>query len=91
MKTVRADKGGEFTSGEMGRFCKSRGIKGSLQHRTPSKNGVVKRKNKTVVEMARTMIAHRNLPLTLWVEAVVTAVHILNRSPTVAVPDMTPF
>ena len=79
MKTVRVDKGGEFTSSEMGRFCKDRGIKREFANiGTPSKNGVVERKNWTVVEMARTMLTSRNLPLTLWAEAVVTAVHILN-------------
>ena len=39
-------------------------------------------KNKIVVEMARTMLAHRNMPHSLWAEVVLTAIHILNRSST---------
>ena len=58
---------------------------------TPSENGVVERKNRIVLEMARSMLAHRSLPPSLWVEAVSTAVHVLNRSPTQAVPHRTPF
>ena len=62
VKTVRADKGGEFTSSEMGRFCRDRGIKREFANTgTPSENGVVERKNRTVVEMARTMLTSRNL------------------------------
>ena len=63
VKTVRADKGGEFTLGEMQEFCAEKGIQREFANTgTPSENGVVERKNRTVVEMARTMLAHRSLP-----------------------------
>ena len=63
VKTIRADKGGEFTSGEMRKFCADKGIKREFANTgTPSENGVVERKNMTVVEMARTMLAHSHLP-----------------------------
>ncbi|MCO5601781.1 hypothetical protein L7F22_055906 [Adiantum nelumboides] len=69
VKTVRTDKGGEFTSGEMGHFCRDRGIQREFANTgTPFKNGVVERKYRTIVEMARTMLAHKDLRLTLWAE-----------------------
>ena len=54
-------------------------------------NGVAERKNRTVVEMARTMLKEKNISTALWAEAVATAVYILNRSPTVAVREITPY
>ena len=66
----------------MSRFC-SDGVRQEFANTgTPFENGVVERKNMTVLEMARSMLAHRSLPPLLWVEAVATAVHVLNRSPT---------
>ncbi|KAK8930554.1 hypothetical protein KSP39_PZI016901 [Platanthera zijinensis] len=55
------------------------------------KNGVVERRNRTVMEMARTMLQHTNCPNNLWGEATATAVHILNRSPTKALDNETPY
>ena len=63
LKTLDASKGGEFTSNAMAEFCFEHGIRQEFANiGTPSKNGVVERKNQTVVEMARTMIAHQFVP-----------------------------
>ncbi|CAL2244033.1 unnamed protein product [Prunus armeniaca] len=56
-----------------------------------TQNGVVERKNRTVVEMAKAMLHEKELPYYLWAEAVHTAVYILNRCPTKALRDKTPF
>ncbi|KAI3732721.1 hypothetical protein L1987_63928 [Smallanthus sonchifolius] len=45
----------------------------------PQQNGVAERKNRTLVETARTMLADSKLPVTFWAEAVNTACHVLNR------------
>ncbi|KAI5332824.1 hypothetical protein L3X38_022953 [Prunus dulcis] len=58
---------------------------------TPQQNGVVERKNRTVVEMAKAMLHEKELPYYLWAEAVHTAVYILNRCPTKALRNKTPF
>ena len=58
---------------------------------SPWENGVVERKNRTVVEMTRTMLEHRELPRSLWAEAASTAVHIINRAPTAALQKTTPY
>ncbi|MCO5550055.1 hypothetical protein L7F22_003534 [Adiantum nelumboides] len=83
---------GEFLSENFARWCKSEGIRRQLTTPyTPSQNGVVERKNRTIMEMARAMLAHASLPRSYWAEACNTAVYIQNRSPTHALQDMTPF
>ena len=80
IKSIRADQGSEFTWNAFTSYCKKHGIR--LQHscvRTPQQNGVVERKNRTVVEMARTMLIDSNLSKMFWKEAVGTVVHIQNR------------
>ncbi|XP_022876705.1 uncharacterized protein LOC111394888 [Olea europaea var. sylvestris] len=68
------------------------GIKRQLTvSRTPQQNGVAERKNRTIVEMARSMLKGKGLPNLYWAEAVNTAVYILNRSPTKAVRNKTPY
>lgn len=57
----------------------------------PFENGVMERRNKTIVEIGLTMLAHGDLPQFIWAEATSTAVHILNRYLTTMVPRMTPF
>ncbi|MCO5592337.1 hypothetical protein L7F22_046338 [Adiantum nelumboides] len=89
-KTIRADKGGEFTSLSLKKLCAEKGIKQEFANTgTPWENGVVECKNRTIVEMARTMFEHRDLPQELWDEANATAVHISNRSPSQATPGTT--
>ncbi|MCO5586438.1 hypothetical protein L7F22_040378 [Adiantum nelumboides] len=92
VKSIRSDRGGEFLSENFARWCKSEGIRRQLTTPyTPSQNGVVERKNRTIMEMARAMLAHASLPRSYWAEACNTAVYIQNRSPTHALQDMTPF
>ncbi|KAK2979288.1 hypothetical protein RJ640_013252 [Escallonia rubra] len=51
---------------------------------TPQQNGVAERRNRTLMDIVRSMICQSTLPEFLWVEALKTAVHILNRVPTEA-------
>ncbi|KAL4194514.1 hypothetical protein AMTRI_Chr05g69030 [Amborella trichopoda] len=53
---------------------------------TPEQNGVTERRNRTLVEMVRSMMGHAKLSLYFWEEAVLTASYILNRTPTKATP-----
>lgn len=57
---------------------------------TPQQNGVAERKNKTILNMMRSLLSWRNVPETFWTEAVKWVVYLLNRSPTFAVKDATP-
>ncbi|GJS45128.1 retrovirus-related pol polyprotein from transposon TNT 1-94 [Tanacetum coccineum] len=80
VKTIRSDNGTEFKNREMIEFCGSRGIKREYSNaRTPQQNGVAERKNRTLIEAARTMLADSLLPNTFWAKAVNTACYVLNR------------
>ncbi|MCO5604770.1 hypothetical protein L7F22_058940 [Adiantum nelumboides] len=92
VKSICSNRGGEFLSENFARWCKSEGIRRQLTTPyTPYQNGVVERKNRTIMEMARAMLAHASLPRSYWTEACNTTVYIQNRSPTHALQDMTPF
>ncbi|GKA35192.1 putative ribonuclease H-like domain-containing protein [Tanacetum coccineum] len=76
----RCDNGTEFKNSEMNQFCEMKGIKREFSvARTPQQNGVAKRKNKTLIEAARTMLADLLLPTTFWAEAINNACYVQNR------------
>ncbi|WVZ58507.1 hypothetical protein U9M48_008778 [Paspalum notatum var. saurae] len=58
---------------------------------SPQQNGVVERRNQTMVGMARSMLKAKKMPSKFWGEAVSTAVFILSRAPTKSLKGMTPF
>ncbi|KAH9726202.1 hypothetical protein KPL70_008169 [Citrus sinensis] len=92
MKTLRTDRGGEFIYTPFMNYCRDNGIQRQLTvSRSPQQNRVAERKNRTIVEMARSMLKGKGIPNNLWAKACHTAVYILNRSPTKAVRDKTPF
>ena len=79
VKTLRSDRGGEFTSEEFSKHCIECGIKRQLTTPySPQQNGVVKIKNRKVMSMVRTMFKAKDLPRELWGEAVSPAIYILN-------------
>ncbi|GKC37227.1 putative ribonuclease H-like domain-containing protein, partial [Tanacetum coccineum] len=74
------DNGTEFKNSEMNQFCEMKGIKREFSvARTPQQNGVAERKNRTLIEAARTMLADSLLPTTFWAEAINTACYVQNR------------
>ncbi|GKB50637.1 putative ribonuclease H-like domain-containing protein, partial [Tanacetum coccineum] len=80
-KKTRCDNGTEFKNREMIEFYGLKGIKREYSNaRTPQQNGVAERKNRTLIEAARTMLADSFLPNTFWAEAVSTACYVLNRN-----------
>ena len=92
MKTLRIDRGGEFIYKPFMQYCKENGIQRQLTvRRTSQQNRVAERENQTIEEMARSMLKGEGLPNMLWAEVVNTVAYILNRSPTKAVRDKTPF
>jgi transposase InsO family protein len=91
IQALRTDRGGEFISHAFNEFCSENGIKRQLTAAyTPQQNGVSERKNRTLLNMVRSMIAEKNIPKKFWPEAVIWATFVLNRSPTLAVKDITP-
>ncbi|GKV28744.1 hypothetical protein SLEP1_g37756 [Rubroshorea leprosula] len=91
IKVLRTDRGGEYCSDEFAKFCDNKGIKRQITAAyTPQQNGVCERKNRTILDMVRSLLARSCIPKNFWPEAVNWSIHILNRSPTLAVKDMTP-
>jgi transposase InsO family protein len=92
LKAFRSDRGGEFNSRAVEDFCQEHGIKhNTTTGYSPQQNGVVERRNQTVVEMARCLLKSTRVPARFWGEAVKTAVYILNRAPSKRLHDQTPF
>src|SRR3954469_22738520 len=80
IKHIRSDNGTEFKNFGVEEFLDDLGITHEFSAPyTPQQNGVVERKNRTLIEMARTMLAEYNTPLKWWAEAINTACHIVNR------------
>ncbi|GJX37801.1 retrovirus-related pol polyprotein from transposon TNT 1-94 [Tanacetum coccineum] len=80
VKIIICDNGTEFKNRVMSEFCEKKGIKREFSiARTPQQNGVAKRRNRTLIEAARTMLADFKLPTTFWAKAVNTACYVLNR------------
>ncbi|GJU34378.1 putative ribonuclease H-like domain-containing protein [Tanacetum coccineum] len=92
VKIIRSDNGTEFKNKVMDDFCREKGIKREYSvARTPQQNGVAERKNRTLIEAARTMLADSKLPTTFWAEAVSTACYVQNRVLIVKPHNKTPY
>jgi hypothetical protein len=92
VKRVRSDRGGEFLASAFKEICDQAGIKRQLTAPySPQKNGVVERRNRTVMEMARSILKSMKVPGRFWGEAVRHSVHLLNRLPTKPMGYRTPF
>jgi transposase InsO family protein len=80
IKKARSDNGIEFKNTGVEEFLGKEGIKHEFSvPYTPQQNGVVERKNRTLIEAARTMLDEYKAPDNFWAEAVHTACHAINR------------
>ena len=92
VKVIRCDNGTEFKNRVMDVFCKEKGIKREYSvARTPQQNGVAERKNRTLIEAARTMLVDSKLPISFWAEAVGTACYVQNRVLVIKPHRKTPY
>ena len=79
--SIRSDHVGEFENKYVETFCDEHGIEHNFSAlRTPQQNGVVERKNRSLEEMARTMLNELNLPKYFWANRVSTACYVMNRA-----------
>ncbi|GJW34999.1 putative ribonuclease H-like domain-containing protein [Tanacetum coccineum] len=70
VKIIMCDNGTEFKNKVIDDFCREKGIRREYSvARTPQQNGVAERRNRTLIEAARTMLADSKLPTTFWAEA----------------------
>ena len=92
IKAIRTDNGTEFVSKKFKEILSTAGIQHQLTvPYSPQQNGVVERKNRTVIEMTRCLLFEKQIPKKLWAEAANTAVYLMNRLPTKAVLKKTPY
>nr|GEV03035.1 hypothetical protein [Tanacetum cinerariifolium] len=92
VKAIRCDNGIEFKNAHMIELCGSKGIKREYSNaRTPQQNRVAERKNRTLIEAARTMLADSKLPTMFWTKAVRTACYVLNRVSITRPHNKTPY
>lgn len=92
IQTFRTYRGGEFVSHEFSEFCEEIGIKRHLTTPyTPQQNGVVERRNRTLMEMTRSILKHMAIPNYMWGEATRHSTYLLNRVATRVLKDVTPY
>lgn len=92
VKRVQTDNGTEFLSSSLRSFCDNRGI---LQQRscayTPQQNGRVERRHRHILNVARALRFDGHLPINLWGECILTATHLINRTPTPLLKGKCPY
>nr|GEV16231.1 hypothetical protein [Tanacetum cinerariifolium] len=92
VKVIRSDIRTEFKKSDLNQFYGMKGIKREFSvPRTPQQNGIAKRKNKTLIEAARTIMADSLLPFLFLAEVVNTACYVQNRVLVTKPHNMTPY
>ena len=82
IKQLRSDRGDEYLYGEFKFYLTQEGIVSQLSApRTPQQNGVAKRRNRTLLDMVRSMLSYSSLPISFWGYALETATYLLNLIP----------
>ncbi|KAJ9683393.1 hypothetical protein PVL29_019116 [Vitis rotundifolia] len=91
IRVLRSDNAREYFSAPFTSFMSHHGIlhQSSCAH-TPQQNGVAERKNRHLVETARTILLHHNVPFRFWGDAVLTACYLINRMPSSILHDQIP-
>ena len=91
IKSLRSDRGGEYLSQAFLDYLRANGILSQwTPPYTPQHNGVAKRRNRTLLDMVRSMMGKVDLPKSFWGYALKTVVYILNRVPSKSV-EVTPY
>ena len=82
IKILQSDNASEYTQSVMNSFCADHGIihQTSCPH-TSQQNGVAERKHRHLLDVARTLLFHMQVPKHFWGDAVLTAYHLINRMP----------
>ena len=91
IKRLRSDRGGEYDSTSLRKFCELNGIVHEVTAPyTPEQNGIAERKNRTLKDMMNAMLISSGMPTNMWGEAILSACYVLNRVPHKKL-DKTPY
>ncbi|KAK9740661.1 hypothetical protein RND81_03G051900 [Saponaria officinalis] len=92
IKVFRSDNGTEFVQGECHSFFQDKGIvhQRSIVGR-PQQNGRVERKHRHLLDTARALRLHANLPVKFWGECILTSIYLINKMPTPLLNWKTPY
>jgi transposase InsO family protein len=89
---VRSDNGSEFRNTRVDKLCDEFRIKHQFSAKySPQSNGLVKRKNKTLIDMARSMLSEYNMSHSFWAKAINTACYCSNRLYCHPMMEKTPY
>nr|GEW94343.1 putative ribonuclease H-like domain-containing protein [Tanacetum cinerariifolium] len=92
VKIIKCDNRTEFKNADLNQFCGLKGIKREFSvSKTPQQIGIAERKNRTLIEAARTLLADSLLPIPFWTEAVNTACYVQNRVLVTKPHNKTPY
>lgn len=90
VKIIRTDNGTEFTC--LKKYFDSQGIVHQTSCvATPQQNGRVERKHRHILNIARSLLMEAKLPTRFWGESVLTATHLINRTPSILLQGKSPF
>lgn len=92
IKTVRSDNGSEFLNKTLAALFAAKGI----LHQTtciytPQQNGLVERKHRSLLNVARALRFHSSTPISFWGDCLLTAAYLLNRTPSPLLNGCTPY
>ncbi|CAL8175713.1 unnamed protein product [Prunus armeniaca] len=92
IKVFRSDNGGEYINSGLKTYFSDHGIiyQRSCSY-TPQQNGVAERKNRHILEVARSLLLSMSVPKSYWGEAVLTAAYLINRMPSQVLKFQTPL
>ncbi|XP_033134685.1 uncharacterized protein LOC103873924 isoform X1 [Brassica rapa] len=92
IKIFRSDNGGEYTGSAFKNHLAQNGIlhQTSCPY-TPQQNGVAERKNRHLMEVAKSMMFQMRVPKRFWSDVVITACYLINRIPTRILEDKAPY
>nr|GFA81609.1 retrovirus-related Pol polyprotein from transposon TNT 1-94 [Tanacetum cinerariifolium] len=92
VRIVRTDKGTEFLNQTLHAYFAAEGtLHQTSIARTPEQNGIVKRRNRTLVEATRTMLSAAKVPLFFWAKVIATTCFTQNRSLVIPRHEKTPY
>ena len=87
IKAIRFDRGGKYLPGDFKDYLTKNGIVSQLTAvGTPQQNGIAKRRNRTLLDMVKSMMSYSTLPISFWGYALNIAMYLLNLVPSKFVP-----